>query len=58
MMFLHGKSKDYIDISKIKDFFFNIHVKAYRHFGHLVQNEVSEYRRNNLSETIDKHLEK
>ena len=58
MMSLPDKSRDYIEISEIKDFFFNSYVEAYRHLGHLIQKEASEYRRNNLPVATVKQLGK
>ena len=37
MMSLPDKSRDYIEISEIKDFFFNSYVEAYRHLAYLVK---------------------
>ena len=58
MMSLPDKSRDYIEISEIKEFFFNSYVEAYRHLGHLVQKEAAEYRRNNLPVATVKQLGK
>jgi hypothetical protein len=58
MMSLPDKSRDYIEISEIKDFFFNSYVEAYRHLGHLIKKEASEYRRNNLPVATVKQLGK
>ena len=58
MMSLPDKSRDYIEISEIKDFFFNSYVQAYRHLGYLIQKEASEYRRNNLPVATVKQLGK
>ena len=48
MMSLPDKSRDYIEISEIKDFFFNSYVEAYRHLGHLVKKEEASYKRDGL----------
>ena len=58
MMSLPDKSRDYIEISEIKDFFFNSYVEAYRHLGFLVQKEGVEYKRNNLPVATVKQLGK
>ena len=58
MMSLPDKSRDYIEISEIKEFFFNSYVEAYRHLGYLVQKEAAEYRRNNLPVPTVKQLGK
>ena len=58
MMSLPDKSRDYIEISEIKEFFFNSYVEAYRHLGHLVQKDAAEYRRNNLPVATVKQLGK
>ena len=58
MMSLPDKSRDYIEISEIKEFFFNSYVEAYRHLGFLVQKEAAEYRRNNLPVATVKQLGK
>ena len=58
MMSLPDKSRDYIEISEIKEFFFNSYVEAYRHLGFLVQKEAGEYRRNNLPVATVKQLGK
>ena len=48
MMSLPDKSRDYIEISEIKDFFFNSYVEAYRHLGYLIKKEESNYKRDGL----------
>ena len=58
MMSLPDKSRDYIEISEIKEFFFNSYVEAYRHLGYLVQKEAAEYRRNNYPVATVKQLGK
>ena len=58
MMSLPDKSRDYIEVSEIKDFFFNSYIEAYRHLGHLVKKEANEYKRNNLPVATVKQLGK
>ena len=58
MMSLPDKSRDYIEISEIKDYFFKSYVEAYRHLGHLVQKEAAEYKRNSLPVATVKQLGK
>ena len=58
MMSLPDKSRDYIEISEIKEFFFNSYVEAYRHLGHLVQKEANEYKKKNLPAATVKQLGK
>ena len=45
MMSLPDKSRDYIEISEIKDFFFHSYVEAYRHLAFLVKKEEGEYKK-------------
>jgi len=58
MMSLPDKSRDYIEISEIKEFFFNSYIEAYRHLGHLIKKDEAEYRRNNLPFASVKQLGK
>ena len=58
MMSLPDKSRDYIEISEIKDFFFNSYVEAYRHLAYLVKKNADEYKRNNLPVATPKQMGK
>ncbi len=58
MMSLPDKSRDYIEISEIKDFFFHSYVEAYRHLAFLVKREEGEYKKNNLPVATVKQMGK
>ena len=58
MMSLPDKSRDYIEISEIKDFFFHSYVEAYRHLAFLVKKEEGEYKKNNLPVATVKQMGK
>ena len=58
MMSLPDKSRDYIEISEIKDFFFHSYVEAYRHLAFLVKKEEVEYKKNNLPVATVKQMGK
>ena len=58
MMSLPDKSRDYIEISEIQNFFYNSYIEAYRHLGHQIKKEASEYQRQNLPVASVKQLGK
>ena len=58
MMSLPDRSRDYIEISEIKDFFFHSYVEAYRHLAFLVKREEGEYKKNNLPVATVKQMGK
>ncbi len=58
MMSLPDKSRDYIEVSEIQEFFFNSYVEAFRHLGHLVKRDANEFKRNNYPVATVKQLGK
>ena len=58
MMSLPDKSRDYIEISEIKDFFFHSYVEAYRHLAFLVKREEGKKKKNNLPVATVKQMGK
>ena len=58
MMSLPDKSRDYIEISEIQNFFFNSYVEAYRHLAYQVKKEANEFKKNNLPVATVKQLGK
>ena len=58
MMSLPDKSRDYIEISEIQNFFFNSYVEAYRHLAHQVKKEANEFKKNQLPVATVKQLGK
>lgn len=58
MMSLPDKSRDYIEISEIQNFFFNSYVEAYRHLAYQVKKEANEFKKNQLPVATVKQLGK
>ena len=58
MMSLPDKSRDYIEISEIQNFFFNSYVEAYRHLAYQVKKEAKEFKKNQLPVATVKQLGK
>ena len=58
MMSLPDKSRDYIEISEIQNFFFNSYVEAYRHLAYQVKKEAKEFEKNQLPVATVKQLGK
>ena len=48
MMSLPDKSRDYIEINEIKEFFFHSYVEGFKHLGWQIKRNPEEFRKNNL----------
>ena len=48
MMSLPDKSRDYIEVSEIKEFFYYSYIEGYKHLGWQIKRNPEEFRRNNL----------
>ena len=54
MMSLPDKSRDYIEINEIKEFFFHSYVEGFKHLGWQIKRNPEEFKKNNLPiATID-----
>ena len=48
MMSLPDKTRDYIEINEIKDFFYHSYVEGFKHLGWQIKRNPEEFKRNNL----------
>ena len=48
MMSLPDKTRDYIEVREIKEFFFHSYVEGYKHLGWQIKRNPEEFRKNNL----------
>ena len=48
MMSLPDKTRDYIEVREIKEFFFHSYVEGYKHLGWQIKRNPDEFRKNNL----------
>ena len=48
MMSLPDKSRDYIEVNEIKDFFFHSYIEGFKHLGWQIKRNPEEFKRNNL----------
>ena len=48
MMSLPDKSRDYIEVNEIKEFFFYSYIEGFKHLGWQIKRSPEEFRRNNL----------
>jgi Ca2+-binding EF-hand superfamily protein len=48
MMSLPDKTRDYIEVREIKEFFFQSYIEGYKHLGWQIKRNPEEFRKNNL----------